>query len=48
LTIAAITTGKMIFSRRLTFRNCAIWMFRSAFVVSNLIMGGWMIGISAM
>ena len=47
LTMMAMITGKMIFSTRLTLRSWAIWMFLSALVVSNLMIGGWMIGISA-
>ena len=41
-------TGKMIFSSLETGRSCSITTERSFLVVSAFIMGGWMIGTSAM
>ena len=45
--INVITIGNTIFSRLETGRNCSIFIARSFFVVSNFIIGGWIIGISA-
>ena len=42
------TIGKMIFSVFETFLSCVILTFRSFSVVSSFMIGGWMIGISAM
>ncbi len=41
------TSGKRIFSRLETGRSCVILILRSACVVSSFIMGGWIIGTSA-
>ena len=41
-------SGKRIFSRLVTGRSCCILILRSASVVSSFIMGGWIIGTSAM
>ena len=38
--------GNRIFSSLDTGRNCAILIFRSCSVVSNFIIGGWIIGTS--
>ena len=48
LTMMAITAGKTIFSSLLTLRICAISILRSTGLVSSLITGGWIMGISAM
>ena len=42
------TSGKQIFSIFFTSRSCGILMRRSSFVVSAFMIGGWMIGTSAM
>ena len=42
------TSGKQIFSIFLTSRSCGILMRRSDFVVRSFMIGGWMIGTSAM
>ena len=47
-TTSVTKLGKQIFSRLDTVRSCCMGMARSAFVVSNFIMGGCRMGTSAM
>ena len=48
MTMMDTATGKMIFSSLETARGCSILILRSLSVVSSRMMGGWIIGISAM